>query len=526
VLRSAALGRCARILPAAAFLRKGAGAAACLVVLLPAVTWANGWEHGAVPLPALLSALAAEDPGLRARAAESLGYRGQPEAVEPLMEAFAAEPQSEPRAAMATALGRIAEAAAVPLLSDCVEDERDDRVRASCAAALGGIGDADALPALFAAIEDDPSILVVSEAVDALGGFGDPETVTRLAEIAAGGDRSLAARAIASLGRTGAPEAAAPLLTLLEDAPSDEQRARIVEALGRLAVPKAAGPLTALLESTQDPVLKIRIAVALAAIRDGGTRPALAALLKDPVPAVQWYALEGLAALKDPGAAGDLVAFARSLAEQRRALAPEQALAEPERALAALSLETRALSVLTELDAPAARDLFLAAAEQAEAPSGGAAGLALANGMYQLRRAALYGLAYTRAAERAGAFLAGPAGIGDPDPRLRAVALRSLAALGAPAAKDAALKSLEDESPEMRWTAAMVLGRMSGAGAEPALIAALGDLHGEVRRQAAASLGYLGAVAARPALEELAANDPRAAVRAEAVAALRMLTGG
>ena len=169
---------------------------------------------------------------------------------------------------------------------------------------------------------------------------------------------------------------------------------------------------------------------------------------------------------------------------------------------------------------------FLEAAESLAARRDSSAALALANGQYQLRRAALYGLAYTRAPERAGALLLGPAGIGDPDPRLRALALRSLAVIGAPEAVDAALAALRDPAPEMRWTAAMVLGRLGESRAQDALIAALGDPHGEVRRQAAASLGYLGATKARPALEELAGDDPRAAVRAEATAALRMLSGG
>ncbi len=284
--------------------------------------------------------------------------------------------------------------------------------------------------------------------------------------------------------------------------------------------------MTRLLEETAEPALKIRIAVALGAIREGSARGSLVALLAEPVPAVQWYALDALAALEDPAAVPDLSAFAHRLAATRRGRSIEDMLSEPEIVLANLSLEARTLTLLAELDAPAALDLLLDAGAPVSVRRDSSAGLALANGFYQLRRTALYGLAYTRAPERAGALLVGAAGIGDPDPRLRAVALRSLAVLAAPGAVEAALAGLSDGEPETRWTAAMALGRLADPRAEGPLIAALADPHGEVRRQAAASLGFLGAVAAKPALELLAASDPRASVRAEAAAALRVLAGG
>lgn len=500
---------------------------AVLALLLPVAAAGNGWEHGSVPFPALLSALSAEDPGLRARAAESLGFRGQPEAVGPLLEAWAKpELLPEVRGAIVTALGRLGDPGALPALRDCLAGERDDRVRGGCAAALGAIGDEAALPDLFAVLEADSSVLVIAETVDALGGFSSAPAVERLAAIAAGPDPGLAARAVAALGRTGAAAAAAPVLAALDRAEGEQERAIAVEALGRLAVPEAADPLSRLLARSDDPALKIRIAVALGAIREGSARASLVALLDDPLPAVQWYALDSLAALGEAAVAPDFIAYAGGLAEARRAGRIEDWLADPHPALAALSLETRVLTLLAEMDAPSALDLFLDAAMPLEVPRGSGAGLALANGVYQLRRAGLLGLGYTRAPERAGAALRGAEGIGDPDPRLRAVALRSLAVLGAAGTVETALGGLRDGAAEMRWTAAMVLGRLGDRRAEPALIAALGDTHGEVRRQAAASLGFLGAVAARPALERLAREDPRAAVRAQAAASLRALAGG
>ena len=46
---------------------------------------ANGWEHGAVPFEALIRALDHEAEETRARAAESLGYRGQLQALPALL---------------------------------------------------------------------------------------------------------------------------------------------------------------------------------------------------------------------------------------------------------------------------------------------------------------------------------------------------------------------------------------------------------------------------------------------------------
>jgi hypothetical protein len=46
---------------------------------------ANGWEHAAVPFDVLVKALQKGQAETRARAAQSLGIRGQPEALEPLL---------------------------------------------------------------------------------------------------------------------------------------------------------------------------------------------------------------------------------------------------------------------------------------------------------------------------------------------------------------------------------------------------------------------------------------------------------
>ncbi len=150
------------------------------------------------------------------------------------------------------------------------------------------------------------------------------------------------------------------------------------------------------------------------------------------------------------------------------------------------------------------------------------AAMALAHAFYQRRRVALYGLAYTDADE-AFELLLGPAGVGDSDPRLRAIAVRSLAVLGRPGSVQAVLARLDDGSAEVRWTAASVLGRLDNRAAVEPLRKRLGDAVAEVRKQAALALGYLGDRQAEADLERVANTDQSAKVREAAKFAVLLL---
>ena len=155
------------------------------------------------------------------------------------------------------------------------------------------------------------------------------------------------------------------------------------------------------------------------------------------------------------------------------------------------------------------------------------AGVEIAAAHYQRRRIALYGLGYAQAADReaAQALLLGPAGIGDADARLRAVAVRSLGVLAAPGAADRIRPLLEsDPSADVRMTAARVLGLLHDRASAAALLAALADPHALVRKEAALALGHLREPAARAPLEALARDDRAASVRDAAAYALTLLS--
>ena len=137
----------------------------------------------------------------------------------------------------------------------------------------------------------------------------------------------------------------------------------------------------------------------------------------------------------------------------------------------------------------------------------------------------VHGLGYSRSRDAA-TLLAGRAGLGDADPRLRAVAVRSLGVLGFAEAADQVMPLLDDPSPEVRWTAAKVLGRLAERRAVAPLIARLSDGTAEVRRQAALGLGYLGDPAARDALARAEKGDPSRSVRTAASYAWELLGKG
>ena len=494
-----------------------------LLVVSPDRAAGNGWEHGTVPFVALVAALHGASADLRAKAAESLGFRGEARGVPPLLDLLeGTEPSHRVRAVAYEALGRLGDARALPVLRRCLRHESREELRGVCVAALGGIGGTESLGLVIGAFRGDEHSLVRSRAVDALGAFAQPESMQVLGSLVEGGDPPLRYRAIRALGRTGAREAAAPLLARLPLAADDTERAGIVEALARLRDPSAVDALLREMEAAPAPALRARIALALAAIEAPSAYDALVEMLRDPFPAVQFYALRGLRELGRPEAAMDVLRFYRESAERLADRSPAALVADAPAALAALGLQVEALRTLLALDPDRGAEAFLDGARSPEIPRDSQTALRVAEGFYERNRIALHGLGYCHSRDAA-RFLAGGGGIGHPDPRLRAVAVRSLAVHGGPGVAAALIPVLRDPVPEVRWSAASALGRAADPAAVPPLMAVLADEYGEVRRQAALSLGYLGARPARDALLGLASRDPVAAVREAAAYAAGLL---
>ena len=202
----------------------------------PGAVTGNGWEHGTVSFKALVAALRSESAGMRTRAAESLGYRGEPRGTPALLDLLdRGETSHRVRSAAYTALGHLADPRALPALERCLRDEAREEIRGDCVAALGGLGNQESLDLVVEAFRTDSHALVRRRAVDALGGFARPESVKLLSGLLAGVNPSLRLRAIAALGRTGTHEATAPLLARLRDAEETAERAVALEALAPTA---------------------------------------------------------------------------------------------------------------------------------------------------------------------------------------------------------------------------------------------------------------------------------------------------
>ena len=495
------------------------------LVLVAPNARANGWEHGAVPFEALVAALQQESSAIRLKAAQSLGFRGQAEAVPSLIALLAKpDPSRHVRGAVAVALGRIGDARALDPLVACLQGDRREEVRGDCARGLGLLADERAVGPLLEAVDGDAVPIVQSRVVDALGAFDDAEATEALIALLSAKDKvHLRIRAIRALGSSRAEAAVGPLLAVLQ-APRDElERAQTVEALGRLGSSDARAPLNTLLAESDDPQLRLRIVIALAAIRDGSSLPALIESLRDRAVAVRYFAVNGLREIGDPKAAPGLRDFARQTLDRLATLSPSARLRASEAIRAELSALEQAIWALVELDPGGSLQVFLQAGQPYDIPATSGAALAMADAYYLVRRVALRGLGYA-GGDEARDMLEGAAGLQDTDPRLRAVAVRARAVLGGKGATERLLPSLEDNASDVRANAAVALGRLGDKAAVAPLIDRLVDPVAAVRRQSVLALAYLGDTSALEAVGDLAAKDSSDVVREAAAYAVDLLS--
>jgi HEAT repeat protein len=497
---------------------------ALAIILTESRTYGNGWEHGAIPFEALIKALEFEAPEMRKQAAHSLGFRGQPEAVDPILRRLAKpEENSQVRSAFYLALGRLDDRRAVPALKVCLDKEARDDLRSDCVIALGMLSENSTLPRLLKAFYEDSSFLVRSSVIDALGSFSEEAAVEILATLVnSESNHSLRQRAIRALGRTGSQGAVKPLLKALAVFRSDNERLLIVNSLTLLRPSEATAPLTELLQKTEDPQLRTQIVIALGAIHEGDTYPTLIDMLTDNVPAVRYFAVKSLHELGRREAAIPINKLSLDVTRRFEKRTTRELLADPLPVIADLSFQLIALQALTDLDATKGMEALLRAARPREFPRDSAVALKIAEGIYRQRRIALNGLGYTGSQEAA-VFLAGPGGLRDPDFRLRAVAVRSLGILGFSEMVEKLLYLLGDPVAEVRWSAALVLGRLGDRKAVSPLMDRLSDTNAEVRKQAALSLGYLGDRRAYEALTLLARDEESETVQAAAAYGARLL---
>ena len=456
-----------------------------------------------------------------ARAAQSLGLRGQPEAVAPLIAMLGSESVLAVRIEIFTALGKLGSPAALSTLLNCIDRQEQETARSACTTALADIGGERAMSRLIQAL-DDESFLVRSMAVEGLSRFPSVLAVKSLEMVYRRDNRSLKRRALHALGMTGMVQSAPVLLEALEQAESDDIRLMLVKGLGNSGASEAVAPLKRLQGQTDNPVLRTAVVIALGSITNQDRLSALTSFLQDELPSVRFVALQSLRELNNPQSAAAIIQRATINADALVELSHEAMRAQPLEALGLISEQVLALEILTGLAPQSAAGLFLSAAAiiPIDIESGSDASLAAA--VFRLRRAALYGMGYSQSAA-AWKFLAGKGGIGSTDFRLQTISIRSLGVLEKPLTAPLIVPLLKHDIAEVRWSAASVLGRIGGNGVVEALMVSLEDPQAEVRRQAALGLGYQKATPARPALVRLANAEPGTQVGQAARFALSLI---
>ena len=479
---------------------------------------ANGWEFGAVPFEALLAGLERGAAFTRQKAAESLRYRGQPEAVPSLLRALGKpEPAPNVRRAIYLALGALGgEGTRAPLLA-CLDEEAREEVRADCAIALGALGGETGWKKLITVADSDEHVVVRSRAIDALGGFGEADVVKALVALVEPGagkrpNRALRPRAIRSLGRTGHADAGRFLGALLAGTEPPE-RQLVIEALAGAPDPSAAGQLREIAGNAASPEERAAAAVAIARLGEDDARSQLESLLGDSDMLVRVRAVQGLEVLGDADATPALRALVLDLLDREQA-----ALSEPltvtsaAQLLEEMPLAERALRAILALNDVVDPEPFLRAASLVGEPDYPQ----LRPPLRDLRRIGVYGLGYTNI-EAAGAALRGARGLSSDVAEIRAAAIRSLGVLDDRAAVEAIARMLaQDMDANVRLVAARVLGLMAACDAVPALMDALRDRHGLVRTEAARALGLLKASEALDALKGVLVADESERARAAA----------
>ncbi len=422
------------------------------------------------------------------------------------------------RAFAARFLGEIGSAKAVaPLVRVMRNTREEDRdVRMAASRALGRIRDPRAIEPMLEALAAPESWLPARVAEVVLQ-FGDLAFDPLVVLLGRHDDSAARAWACQILGDLGNPRAVPILLGCLSDI-NDQVRARAASALGRLGDRRAVADLIRMMLSDPVPYVRIQVVRALGAIGDPRALHDLIDALKD---GEWWVRIRVVEALEHLGEQAIEPLF----------LALEDRDKEV-RARAAMTLERlgamdRLVTRLAELDA-GAREKLLAA---------GQAGVveilieALEHQDTRVRfmiveilgeiRNPMVSVALVGRLEK------------EPDARIRAGVVRSLAALGettaaAPISRllgdpsDAirieAVRALEripvgdpiellgaalrDPEPRVRAGAAVVLGKVGNEKAVEPLLELLTDANSTVRTEAARALGFLQAEAAIPRLTE------------------------
>ena len=478
------------------------------------------------------------------------------------------------RAFAAELLGRVGGAKAVPALLETVEATRteDSDVREVSLRALARIADPAAVEPLIRTLAT-AEVWLAPRIADILTRHGELVVDPLIAVLDDSHRQPGRAWAANVLGEVGAPRAFPSLVRALGD-PEDEVRAKAASALGRLGDRRAVGYLLEHLLTDPAPFVRVRIASALGQFGGPEVIDRLVRALGDPA---WWVRMRSVEALEQIGSVTEgplLVALDDPDSEIRvRAAVALERLGVPDNLVRMIESGERVtdasdtlvkfatsgtrefLAELAQHPSPLVREAVVTAAHRAERRdlvdellhiASGDSEPALralafrtlgALGLRQALPAAIAGLSDPDHRVRAAAVdlvadFGGPEAVGllrtqttDSDPTVRARAARALGAIGGVAAESDIRRLLSDPSPPVREAAVLAAADARLTSLVPSLVDLLGDSKASVRRKAARALGGLGDRSVAPVLLQ-AFPDPSVDVsEALAVAISRLDLG-
>jgi HEAT repeat protein/beta-lactamase regulating signal transducer with metallopeptidase domain len=291
-----------------------------------ACAWALGEKGDPRAVEPLIDVLGDVDPTVREWSLRALGDIQDPEAVEPVIDRLD-DQDANVREWAARALGDLEDERAVEPLIDALDDQ-DSQVREWAARSLGGFRDERALQPLTDSL-DDPDPQVQEWAARSLGDYGDtddlpdwkqggqreplmpgahrqnrqvgdPETIEALIRSLSNDESDVREWATRSLGNLDDGRSVPHLVDLLQDE-SDDVREWAARSLGAIGDPRAVNPLIHSLEDDNSQVREWS-ARSLGALRDERMIDPLIDRLRDDNDQVREWAVRALGAYGTPRA--------------------------------------------------------------------------------------------------------------------------------------------------------------------------------------------------------------------------------
>lgn len=244
-------------------------------------------QHAWIAIPGLLAApfgavaqiaappshtIPAEKPGQAIR----VPFGSQPRQAEPWPgEIWLNDPDPGVRSKAAFSLGESGQLSTIPTLNKMLDDPAVE-VRINAARALGLIGSPEVEPALIRAIKAKPPLAVRYELVKALGSFRTDTSASQLAWELDHSNNQVRVAALESIGKRG-DNNLVPAVVKYTKHSEPIVASRAIWALGELGDPKATPVLVEILKQGKSPDLRRESAQALARIGDARSAPSLTA---------------------------------------------------------------------------------------------------------------------------------------------------------------------------------------------------------------------------------------------------------